>query len=179
MSGHPNIAPARLFEALTQHGLPAPIGVEPVGTPRVHAVYRLRFEGARVDSMLLRVALHCPGWDTIATERAALNLVADMPVVPTAPEYHVLPARVLGFTAALVSDLPGQSGTDLLAHSPELGPAIASVFGEIRTALDELQFATPAVRGTGTLGFLPLRAGWRAEWSARGRGRKALLYSLR
>ncbi len=164
MPRHPPLPPARLARALADHGLPPPVRVQPLGEARLHAVARLTFQGARVQSLVLRRVVHSPGWDTLRTELAALTVATGTDGVPVAAEYHLLDAHHLGSPAALVTDLGGEPASRVLARDPSRAAVVAEKLAATRRSLDALEFATPATHGAGRLGFLRHRSTWRAAW---------------
>lgn len=166
MKSHPPIDPAALVSALRRRDLPAPVDVRAVGVARLHAIYRLKFDNSRISSILLRRVIHCPGWDTLATERAALKVLEGVDEVPTVSHFDVLDSRELGFPAAFVEELPGVSGAEWIEQSAKNGVQVVGILGRIRQQLDAFAFARPAMCGTGSGGFLPQRSSWRGEWAA-------------
>ena len=161
---HPPLNPGPLLKSLQSFDLPMPVKVEPLGQPGIHALYRLSFNGARLSSIILHRVLHCPGWDTVATEGTALRLLATLPDIPSRQEHHRLHADAVGFAGALKSDLPGESAVRLLHQSTLSIDTVGETLGQTRVSLNELTFAKPAIQVSPTLGFLPIEDSWRAEW---------------
>lgn len=162
-----------LIRGLAAFGLPAPVDTRPLGRPRVHETWLLRFPpGARLEAAVLRVVAHNPGEDTLATERAALRLAALGGLVPVPREYALLAPRLVGRPAAVRSFIPGVPGTALLEGAQ--APAALAALGEVIGALQDGFQVGFATRATAAGSFVPRRACWAEEVIALALERAAL-----
>lgn len=171
------VDPLALSRVLRERGLPPPVEVRALGTPRALGSFLLRFgAGAPTERLVLRVVMADTGEDPLAHEQAAIRTASTLLELPLPAGYTLLPAPALGRRAALCGYIEGQTGTALLDGS-RFADALGAV-GRTLAALDALPQPGFGARATAEGGFAPRRGSWREEiearlWSSYGRAKAA------